>query len=163
MTIPRPLHVNQALLVPPNFITQRGGADGGERGGMSIYSHSTITRITVGPDGASHDGAANVYIQNNFYTLPPGGTEPTTHALTPEQLQAQLTLIVQNGGVATLGQTSPPHDTAIGGQRLVPEVTETIQQNNRAPLDLAALVLTTIRRKLGVAHKIVFVDKKTRW
>jgi hypothetical protein len=121
MTIPRPLHVNQALLVPPNFITQRGGADGGERGGMSIYSHSTITRITVGPDGASHDGAANVYIQNNFYTLPPGGTEPTTHALTPEQLQAQLTLIVQNGGVATLGQTSPPHDTAIGGQRLVPE------------------------------------------
>ena len=107
-TIPHQLHVDQTLLVPPNFISSpRGGADGGGRGEVSIYSHSTITRTTTGPGGASHDGAATaVYIQNNFYSLPPGGTVPPTYE-TPEQLQEKQKFFVQNGDVAALGRFSP--------------------------------------------------------
>jgi hypothetical protein len=121
-TIPHPLHVDQTLLVPPNFIsTPRGGASGGGRGGVSIYSHSTITRTTSGPSGSSHDGAvtATVYIQNNFYLLPPGGTVPPTY-LTPEQLQERQKIFVQNGDVAALGRISPLMYTVPSSSALQP-------------------------------------------
>ena len=111
-TIPQQLHVNQALLVQPIFNpTPRGGADHDGRGGaVSIYSHSTITSTTVGPNGTSQDGTT-IYIQNNFYILPPGGTALSipTHVLTPGQLQAKQTAeFVQNGGIASLVRSAPP-------------------------------------------------------
>jgi hypothetical protein len=111
-TIPQQLHVNQALLVQPIFNpTPIGGADhDGRRGAVSIYSHSTITSTTVGPNGTSQDGTT-IYIQNNFYILPPGGTALSipTHALTPGQLQAKQTAeFVQNGGIASLVRSAPP-------------------------------------------------------
>jgi hypothetical protein len=62
-TIPQQLHVNQALLVQPIFNpTPRGGADHDGRGGgaVSIYSHSTITSTTVGPNGTSQDGTTGL-------------------------------------------------------------------------------------------------------
>lgn len=109
------MQVNQTMPVPPNF--NCGAPAGAEaNGGEPIYSHSTITRTTAGPtvsaDGASHEGASNVYIQNNFYTLPPGAELPPSHAMnvatgpTPEALQAQQTELVQNGGAMSLGQTT---------------------------------------------------------
>ena len=86
-TFPHQLHVNQALLIPPNI--DNGGGRGG--GGVSIYSHSTITRSS-NITGASQNGDT-VYIQNNFYLLPPGTamTVPPNHAntISPEQLQAK--------------------------------------------------------------------------
>ena len=120
-TIPHQLHVDQTLLVPPIFISSpRGGANGGGRGGVSIYSHSTITRTIAGPCGASHDGAATaVYIQNNFYSLPPGGTVPPTYE-TPEQLQEKQKFFVQNGDVAALGRFSPMLYTVLSSSALQP-------------------------------------------
>lgn len=110
-TIPQQLHVNQALLVPPNFNpTTRGGTDHDGNGGVSVYSHSTITSTTVGPSGTSQ-GGTTLYIQNNFYILPPGGTASPipTNALTPEQLQAKQTAeFVQNCGIASLVPSAPP-------------------------------------------------------
>ena len=86
-TFPHQLHVNQALLIPPNI--DNGGRGGG---GVSIYSHSTITRSST-TTGTSRDGDTTVYIQNNFYLLPPGTamTVPPNHAntISPEQLQAK--------------------------------------------------------------------------
>mmetsp|Transcript_28533 Transcript_28533/g.68677 ORF Transcript_28533/g.68677 Transcript_28533/m.68677 type:complete len:577 (-) Transcript_28533:234-1964(-) len=119
-----PLQVNQTIAVPPSLNygaatrgTEMGAAVAAGRSGagVPIYSHSTITRTTAGPivsaDGASHEGAANVYIQNNFYTLSPGSELPPSHAvnfaqgLTPEALQAHQTELVRKGGVMTLEQT----------------------------------------------------------
>jgi hypothetical protein len=89
-TFPHQLHVNQALLIPPNI--DNGGGRGG--GGVSIYSHSTITRSSTSTTtGPSRDGDTTVYIQNNFYLIPPGTamTVPPNHAntISPEQLQAK--------------------------------------------------------------------------
>jgi len=103
------LQVNQTLPIPPNFNHGPGGPDGG---GLPIYSHSTITRTTSGsiasPDGASQEGTANIYIQNNFYTLPSGmELPPTWNAMaTPEEMQAQQTELVQSGGTMALGQAA---------------------------------------------------------
>lgn len=88
-TFPNQLHVNQSLLIPPTI--DNGGGRGG--GGVSIYSHSTITRSSSAT-GASQDGEhTTVYIQNNFYLLPPGTamTVPPNHAntISPERLQAK--------------------------------------------------------------------------
>ena len=92
----------------------RGAGSPSAGGGVPIYSHSTITRTTAGPvvsaDGSAHEGAANVYIQNNFYTLPPGSELPPSHTLntsgpTPEALQAKQTEQLQKGGTMTLEQT----------------------------------------------------------
>lgn len=125
-----PLQVNPTMPIPPNFNYGTGGPDGA---GAPIYSHSTITRTTAGSivsaDGATHEGAANVYIQNNFYTLPPGMELPPSHVLnatpTPEALQAQQTELVQNGGAMALGQTPTatgvtPQYTAYSASALQP-------------------------------------------
>lgn len=102
-----PLHVDQTMPIPPKFV-------GHKATGVPIYSHSTIVRTMAGPDGASHDGGAvaNVYIQNNFYTLPPGLELAPTHALTaqpkPEVLQAQQVELMNSGiagAMAGLGKT----------------------------------------------------------
>lgn len=95
-TFPHQLHVNQALLIPPTI--DNGGGRGG--GGVPIYSHSTITRSS-NITGASQDGFTTVYIQNNFYLLPPGTamTVPPNHSntISPERLQAkQMTEFVPN-------------------------------------------------------------------
>ena len=88
-TFPHQLHVNQALLIPPTI--DNGGGRGS--GGVSIYSHSTITRSSNNTGASQEDGDTTVYIQNNFYLLPPGSamTVPPNHANTvsPERLQAK--------------------------------------------------------------------------
>jgi len=138
-----PLPVNQTMPVPPNFNYHggRGGAISptGGGGGVPIYSHSTITRTTAGVPpsivSSADDSASptNVYIQNNFYTLPPGTDLPPSHTLsatpTPEALvQAQQTELIQNGGAvaaAALGQTmataaGAPYTTAYACSALQP-------------------------------------------
>ena len=130
-----PLQVSQTMSVPPNFgATNNGGAliVGAENGPTPIYSHSTITRTTAGPvispDGTTTDGAANVYIQNNFYILPPGTTtadgvvsSPLSHhatnaVVTPEALQAQQTEMIQSGVDAmSLTQTATAVAVAAAG------------------------------------------------
>jgi len=77
--------------------------------GMPLYSHSTITRTTAGPilsvDGAPQEGMANVYIQNNFYTLPPGTQLSPSHPLnaspTMETLQMREEEFANGGGTVT--------------------------------------------------------------
>lgn len=119
-----PLQVNQTMPVPPNFnygggVAADGSGAGAATGGVvPIYSHSTITRTTAGPDGTpSHEGGGqNVYIQNNFYTLPSGTELPNNATMnpTPESLQAQQTEMIQNGGAISLGGQQPtPTATAV--------------------------------------------------
>ena len=83
---------------------------GAEQGiGVPLYSHSTITRTTAGPilsvDGSPQEGVANVYIQNNFYTLPPGTQLSPSHPLnaapTMETLQLREEEFVNGGGTVT--------------------------------------------------------------
>jgi hypothetical protein len=96
-TFPHQLHVNQALLIPPNIDYGGGGR------GVSIYSHSTITRSSNNTGASQEDGDTTVYIQNNFYLLPPGTamTVPPNHAntISPERLQAKQ--MAEFGRVAT--------------------------------------------------------------
>ncbi|KAL7533448.1 hypothetical protein ACHAXR_007325 [Thalassiosira sp. AJA248-18] len=117
-----PLQVNQTMPVPPNFnygggVAADGSGAGAAGGVVPIYSHSTITRTTAGPDGTpSHEGGAqNVYIQNNFYTLPSGTELPNaTMNPTPESLQAQQTEMIQNGGAISLGGQQPTPTATAG-------------------------------------------------
>ena len=66
------------LMMQPNYNNYQTGPDGNP----AIYSHSTITR-TAGPitnaDGIAggEGGQPSVYIQNNYYTLPPGADIPS--------------------------------------------------------------------------------------
>ena len=117
-----PLQVNPTMPMPPNV---NYVAPGGAEAGVTIYSHSTITRTTAGPvvlaDGTTSEGAANVYVQNNFYTLPPGTEIPASVSVTPspEALLAHQTELVQKGGVSSLGQAvqiQPSYSTASGGE-----------------------------------------------
>ena len=96
-----PLQVNKTMTSPFN-------GQGGGKGGVSIYSYSTITHSTVSIDG-TQDGTSHVYIQNNFYTLPPSTELPPSQALnctgpSPEALRAHQTELVQNGGPMALSQ-----------------------------------------------------------
>lgn len=77
-------------LMQPNYNNYATGPDGNP----AIYSHSTITR-TAGPitnaDGiGGGDGGQqpSVYIQNNYYTLPPGADIPG-NVLQQQQQQQQ--------------------------------------------------------------------------
>jgi len=90
--------------------TQNLNYPGSEPGvGVPLYSHSTITRTTAGPilsvDGTAQEGTANVYIQNNFYTLPPGTKLSPSHPLnappTMETLQMREEEFVNGGGTVT--------------------------------------------------------------
>ena len=83
---------------------------GAEQGvGVPLYSHSTITRTAAGPilsvDGTPQEGMANVYIQNNFYTLPPGTQLSPSHPLnaspTMETLQLREEELANGGGTVT--------------------------------------------------------------
>eukprot|EP00580_Thalassiosira_gravida_P019943 CAMPEP_0201660754 /NCGR_PEP_ID=MMETSP0494-20130426/3315_1 /ASSEMBLY_ACC=CAM_ASM_000839 /TAXON_ID=420259 /ORGANISM="Thalassiosira gravida, Strain GMp14c1" /LENGTH=602 /DNA_ID=CAMNT_0048138707 /DNA_START=116 /DNA_END=1924 /DNA_ORIENTATION=+ len=137
--------VNPATMpVPLNFNYHRGGGaettstsgshGGGSGPGMPIYSHSTITTAAVQPNIASSPDGNNaspaVYIQNNFYTLPPGADLPPSHASlssanspTPEGLvQAQQTELNQRGGAmaAALGHSAPYTTTFSSVQSLYP-------------------------------------------
>lgn len=125
------LQVNQTIPLPPNINYYgtvnraesstsggyRGGGGGGE--GVPVYSHSTITRTAtarVAPSmvsSAADGGAspANIYIQNNFYTLPPGAELPPScvlsATLTPEALvQAQQRELTAALGQMAVGGTS---------------------------------------------------------
>jgi len=91
-----PLQVPQTMPIPSNFkVTHTTASQGvGSQGGGSgvpTYSHSTITRTTT------DEGMTNVYIQNNFYTLPPGtipqaiGSVPSPEVLQAQQLEAVKT------------------------------------------------------------------------
>ena len=96
-----PLQVNKTMTSPFN-------GQGGGKGGVSIYSYSTITHSTVSIDG-TQDGTSHVYIQNNFYTLPSSTELPPSQALnctgpSPEALRAHQTELVQNGGPMALSQ-----------------------------------------------------------
>lgn len=95
-----------------NYPGQEQGA------GVPLYSHSTITRTTAGPilsaDGSPQEGTSNVYIQNNFYTLPPGTQLSPSHPLnaspTMETLQMREEKLM-NGG-ATVTYTHQPTSNA---------------------------------------------------
>ena len=91
-----PLQVPQTMPIPSNFkvthTTSQGvGSQGVGSQGVPTYSHSTITRTTT------DEGTTNVYIQNNFYTLPPGtipkdyGSGPSPEVLQAQQLEAVKT------------------------------------------------------------------------
>ena len=118
-----PLQVKQTLPIPPNFNNSGGGgvdsSQSSSNQGVPIYSHSTITRTTAAPtvsaDGTTHEGTSNVYIQNNFYTLPPGTDAAALKngGPTPEALQAQQADLVQTGGTKALGQ-------AVAGTTIAP-------------------------------------------
>ena len=118
-TSAHPFQQGQAFSPPPNF----NFCPGGTEAGVPIYSHSTITRTMGGPilsasgDGTAPDfGTANVYIQNNFYTLPPGTELPTTSVShqtmlpTPDNLQQQqqVDYFSSGGGGGTFAQFSYP-------------------------------------------------------
>lgn len=95
---------------PPLRTPQNLNYPGAEQGvGVPLYSHSTITRTTAGPivsvDGTPQEGTANVYIQNNFYTLPPWTQLSPSHPLnappTMETLQLREEELVNGGGTVT--------------------------------------------------------------
>ena len=120
-----PLQVKQTMPIHPNFNNNGGGggvdsSQSSSNQGVPIYSHSTITRTTAAPtvsaDGTTHEGISNVYIQNNFYTLPPGTDAAALKnggGPTPEALQAQQTELVQTGGTMALSQ-------AVAGTTIAP-------------------------------------------
>jgi len=98
---------NQSGVTPPPPLQTPVGAEQGV--GVPLYSHSTITRTTAGPilsvDGSPQEGMANVYIQNNFYTLPPGTQLSPSHPLnaspTMETLQLREEELANGGGTVT--------------------------------------------------------------
>ena len=120
-----PLQVKQTMPIHPNFNNNGGGggvdsSQSSSNQGVPIYSHSTITRTTAAPtvsaDGTTHESISNVYIQNNFYTLPPGTDAAALKnggGPTPEALQAQQTELVQTGGTMALSQ-------AVAGTTIAP-------------------------------------------
>eukprot|EP00804_Cyclotella_cryptica_P025237 CCRYP_010339-RA/>CCRYP_010339-RA protein AED:0.05 eAED:0.05 QI:490/1/1/1/0.5/0.33/3/2524/565 len=67
---------------PPPIIQPAYNYATGPDGNPAVYSHSTITRAMGGPVAAADgipggDGSQpTVYIQNNYYTLPPGADIP---------------------------------------------------------------------------------------
>ena len=93
-------------LQPPQSINYPGVEQGAS---MPLYSHSTITRTTTGPivsvDGTTKEGTANIYIQNNFYTLPPGTKFSPSHPLnaspTMETLQMREEEFANSGTSVT--------------------------------------------------------------
>jgi len=94
-----PLNVNQTMSIAPNLTAHVGGAEGY---GVPIYSHSTIMHtMAASADGTSQEGGAvtNVYIQNNFYTLPSGLEPPQALRAQPkpESLQAQQAELMKDG------------------------------------------------------------------
>eukprot|EP00986_Skeletonema_menzelii_P012254 scaffold6677_cov155-Skeletonema_menzelii.AAC.23 len=99
--------INNQSGVGPQTLQTPVGAEQGV--GVPLYSHSTITRTTAGPilsvDGSPQEGVANVYIQNNFYTLPPGTQLSPSHPLnappTMETLQVREEEFVNGGGTVT--------------------------------------------------------------
>lgn len=99
---PASTHLQVAQTIPPIY---GGPAD---QGGASIYSHSTITKTTAGPPGRDPEGAGIVYIQNNFYTLPPGAEAPRSANVTatPEFITQQQTHIIQSVGPSGLDNSS---------------------------------------------------------
>lgn len=99
---PASTHLQVAQTIPPIY----GGPAG--QGGASIYSHSTITKTTAGPPGRDPEGAGIVYIQNNFYTLPPGAEAPRSANVTatPEFITQQQTHIIQSVGPSGLDNSS---------------------------------------------------------
>ena len=86
-----PLQVPQTMPIPSNFKVTHTTSQGVGSQGVPTYSHSTITRTTT------DEGTTNVYIQNNFYTLPPGtipkdyGSGPSPEVLQAQQLEAVKT------------------------------------------------------------------------
>jgi hypothetical protein len=88
--------------MPPSMMSPNYNYVTGPDGNPAIYSHSTITR-TAGPitnaDGMGGEGSQqpSVYIQNNYYTLPPGaeippasvGEAPASNGETYQQQQQQ--------------------------------------------------------------------------
>ena len=73
-----------AQMPPPQIMQPNYNYGTGPDGNPAIYSHSTVTR-TAGPinnaDGvAGGEGGAqpSVYLQNNYYTLPPGDNPPNS-------------------------------------------------------------------------------------
>ncbi len=101
-----PIKNQSGVATPPPLQTPVGAEQGV---GVPLYSHSTITRTTAGPilsvDGTQQEGLANVYIQNNFYTLPPGTQLSPSHPLnaspTMETLQLREEELANGGGTVT--------------------------------------------------------------
>jgi len=102
-----PITNQSGVANPPPPLQTPVGAEQGV--GAPLYSHSTITRTTAGPilsvDGIPQEGMANVYIQNNFYTLPPGTQLSPSHPLnaspTMETLQLREEELANGGGTVT--------------------------------------------------------------
>lgn len=100
------IHPNTDQSVSHQHLNYPGAEQGA---GAPLYSHSTITRTTAGPilsaDGSPQEGTANIYIQNNFYTLPPGTQLSPSHPLnaapTMENLQQREEELVNCGGTVT--------------------------------------------------------------
>eukprot|EP00569_Conticribra_weissflogii_P016086 CAMPEP_0171406818 /NCGR_PEP_ID=MMETSP0880-20121228/18506_1 /TAXON_ID=67004 /ORGANISM="Thalassiosira weissflogii, Strain CCMP1336" /LENGTH=777 /DNA_ID=CAMNT_0011922605 /DNA_START=212 /DNA_END=2545 /DNA_ORIENTATION=- len=78
--------------LPPNFNFSGGGqGNNGSEAGTPMYAYSTITRAAPQDDGTGGQEPAAVYIQNNFYTLPPGMAMPgMSSADGSQQPQQQL-------------------------------------------------------------------------
>ena len=104
---------------------QHQGGGGGGGIGVPLYSHSTITRTTAGPilaaDGSTQDGGTtNVYIQNNYYTLPPGTQLAPSHPLnntspTMETLQQREEELMNCGGTVTYTSVTPSTNASSSG------------------------------------------------
>jgi hypothetical protein len=87
-------YAQQHMMGPPQMIPNYNQYAAAPDGNPAVYSHSTITR-TAGPitnadvAGTGGDGQPSVYIQNNYYTLPPGAEVPSN--LAEEQQQQAST------------------------------------------------------------------------